>query len=156
MDWMIEETCKVKVDHTRPLQKMIEAGNFTFVDTRITQENFPAEGSKGVEEVEVSVIWFDKIVSTEDVEDELRQLGFRSVGLWHLLALAEQYPDLQHGRMICAFGSIWVDPETNCRYIPNIFSFYDPNNEDEDGRGTDLEEDHGDLGDYWRFLAVRI
>ena len=99
----------VVVDYNCSLDEMIKAGNYGYVNPRITASNFPIQG-EGKREVEVVLFSFNRrIIRSEEIIIEVKKRGYRPARIEELLALSEKYPDLQQRFPIVALGSVWYD-----------------------------------------------
>jgi len=142
-----ENTYTVTVDYGRTVEEMVEVGQYDWSNDNITSRNFPLPSEKGEENVEVEIIYFDRSISSEDAVAEMTKRGLRPATLAELLALGEQYPELQREAPIVALGSVWQDRGGD-RGVPCLDGF---------GRERYLALDvwGGDWRGVWRFAAVR-
>ena len=105
----IQNIFRVTVDYSRSLAEMIAAGKYDWSNSGITADHFPVKG-EGVSEVELTLVHFNRFMSTDAVLKELAKTGFRPAKIEELLALGEKYHDLQREFPIVALGSVWRDP----------------------------------------------
>ncbi len=139
---------KVVVDGDLSLAEMISAGKYDWVNDDITQEHFPLQ-EKGLGKIEfaITLLHFNRYISSDDAIKEMDKAGYRPVGLAELLALGGGFPDLQRQFLIVALGSVWQN-RGGGRYVPSLWS-------DGSKRGLGLFW----LGDAWnpyaRFAVAR-
>jgi hypothetical protein len=97
----------ITVDYSRTLEEMIKAGKYDYVNSSINSTNFPIDQSKsGTETLEAVIVHLDKYVKdTETVLKLMDKKGLRPATLPELLALGEQYPELQREPLLFALGS---------------------------------------------------
>ena len=98
----------IVVDYNRSLSKMIKAGNYDWINSNITVNHFPIEGS-GQQEKNFSLFHFNKAKTSEEVIVEMNKEGFSPAKIEDLLALGESQPELQKQFPIVALGSVWRD-----------------------------------------------
>ena len=101
-----ETTYLVTVRKDRTLVQMIEAGKYDWVNSDITSERFPDIGPDG--EYELVLVHFNRVVSTEEALAEIRRRGLDPATLVQLLALGENFPDVQRQFPVIALGSCCV------------------------------------------------
>jgi len=115
--------------------------NFTYVNDDITEENFPVEEIRG----EFKVFHFDKLISSEEVIEEIQKAGYKPTNLYELLEYAKN--EWNGEGKVVALGFLWVDPD-GFRLVPGLVG---------DGSCRDLCL--GGFADGWNehyhFLAVR-
>jgi hypothetical protein len=130
------------------LPAAIAAGKYDYVDGDIISANFPEVSCKPGK-VEVTLVTFDRDMTTGEVVAELLKRGLRPATLLELLALGAAQPELQNKLIIVAFGSGWRGPG-GFVYVPSL---------DEGGGGRNLRLRWGGPGYRWhsggRFLVVR-
>jgi len=162
----VPDIYRIAVDWNRTLAQMIGAGNYDWVNSNITQENFPliapsAEASgpdagpyrtsagNGSAETEAVLVRYGKRMTTMAVEADLDRRGLRPATCAELLALGEKHPDLQRRFLIVALGSFWVGPG-GYRGVPYLYG-------GSGRRRLCLGWDHpdGEWDGHYRFLAVR-
>lgn len=136
----------VTVDYAMTLPQMIAAGKYDWVNSDITQKNFPIEPS-GAVEVPLELVDFGRSVGSDEVLAEFDRRGLRAATLPELLALGAAYPDLQRQFPIVALGSVWQDRDGD-RLVPVL-------GVDDDGRDLGLDWFEREWHDDYRFFAVR-
>lgn len=109
-------TVVVTVNSYLPVDEMVADGKYDFVSDSITTAHFPITGGD-MTETEIALFHFGSHMSTKAVRKELGRRGYRAARIEELLALGEQYPDLQREHPIVAFGSVWQHPD-GCRHCP--------------------------------------
>ena len=147
-----QRTFTVVVDYNQSLVEMIQAGEYDWVDTEITAEQFPffplQSQGYGRQKVEIALFLFNRPISPGWVINEMDEAGYRPVNPAGLLALGAAQPDLQRQFPIAALGQFWQDP-SGYRYVIALFS-------DNALRGLRrVSLDESDWSKYWRFAAVR-
>lgn len=103
----------IKVDHERSLNDGIEAGKYDDINDDINRWHFSKEQS-GVLETEVVLIDLsdknkNKHIDRSEVLEEMEKHGLRPATLSELLALGENFPELQRECEIIALGSVWKE-----------------------------------------------
>lgn len=144
-----EEGVMLVIDYSRTLQEMINAGNYGWTNSNITEKNFPISLEMTGKKVEVSakLFHFNREISSEDAISEMDKAGYRPATLAEILALGEAQPKLQRQFPIIALGSVWRRADGN-RDVPSL-------NVDGSGRRLYLDWFDGDWSADCRFLAVR-
>lgn len=102
----ISEPHRLTVDRSQPLQNMIAAGKYDWVNFNITPEHFPA-GRSGVTEAEAVLVHFDRSITTGEALGELERANLRPADLPELLAFGAQHPDVQREFPIVELASVW-------------------------------------------------
>ncbi len=97
------------VDYSQNLEEMIKTSNYEWISFDITEEKFPFPAELLGKQVTVSarLFHFNREVSSEVVLDELDSAGYRPALVSELLALGNNYPELQKPSFIIALGSMW-------------------------------------------------
>ena len=107
----------ITVDYGLPLEHMIAAGRYDWIDDDITAERFPVKG-EGVAEFETKLFRFD-VVSSGNAIKEIEAQGWQAAGIEHLLSFGAANPDEQRKYPIVALGSIgrgrWRSPRAVSR-----------------------------------------
>ena len=146
---LVEENIILTVDYSCTLQGMIDAGNYAWQNSDITEKHFPLPAELSGQKTTISskLFHFDRDISSKDAISEMEKAGYRPATLAELLALGEAHPELQKEFPIVALGSVWRVGD-GVRLVP-VLGF------DGDGRGLGL----GWLDDGWdvnyRFFGVR-
>jgi len=125
---------------------MIQAGNYNWINSDITDKHFPVKGS-GKVELNPELIHYGKLISSDEIIQDLDQRGLRPATLAELLAFGEKYPDEQRKYPIVALGSVWQHWGGN-RYVACLGCF-------ESERELNLHYCGGDWFENYRFLAFR-
>lgn len=101
---------RVTVDRDKKLTVMIQAGRYDWTDSDITERHFPVEGS-GTVEVDIEFVHYNRVMSTDDVLNDLDRRGYRPATIDELLALGAdpKTRDLQREFPIVALGSVWQE-----------------------------------------------
>lgn len=145
---MTENIYKIQIDYSKSLDRMVNAGEYDWVNDNITADHFPVKG-EGRREADIVLFHFDKNMESGDVIAEMNKEGYRPAAIEELAALGREYPDLQRQFPIVAMGSVWQGSD-GYRFVPCLFRFGS-----ERSRSLDL---------YWfdlrwsapfRFAAVR-
>ena len=137
----------VTVDYDQTVEQLIKTGKYDWFNYDLTSLNFPSN-EKGVAEVLVYLVNFNRGISSEDAVKELDRQGLRPATLKELLALGVAQPDLQRNKPIVALGSEWRDSVVFV-YVPCLVGL-------EGDRRLDLDWWWG--GNWvseWLFAAVR-
>lgn len=139
---MTVETYEIDVKD-RPLGEAIKAGKYDYVNSSIL-ENFQGTSVPGKKEV--SVICFNRYISSEDAVKEMAKMNLRPADIWDELAFGEKYPDLQRKYPIVALGSSCE--LSGRRRVPLLYEL-------DSGRDLYLSYWGGGWFGDCRFLAVR-
>jgi len=141
-----DDVLKVSVDYDRSVTDGIKGGRYDWFDPNITDAHFPNTRSV-TSSLEVYIVEYGKCMSAKNVLANLDKRNLRPATLQELLAVGEQYPDLQREFPIVALGSVWQNAEGN-RCVPCIVG-------GGSSRGLRLHWIGGDWGGLCRFAAVR-
>ena len=114
----VEFTFPISLDSTRTLSEMIAAGQYGFVHSDITTENFPAT-LDNQESVEIVLVHFNKFIESSAVSETLNKFGLRAATLQELLALGEKHPQAHRGLPILALGDVW-SPNQGGRLVAGL------------------------------------
>ena len=167
---VVEPFYRIKVDWSRSLIQMIDAGWYDFADEFITEKNFPLSPPDNISErskhprrgayrtpgeftddgaVDVELVRLNRSVDTKEVLAEIDRRSLRPATLPELLAFGEKYPDVQRQFPVVALGSSLVGP-CGYRQVPFLCG-------DSGCRHLDLTwgASVAEYNDYFRFLAVR-
>ncbi len=137
---------KLSVNYKTKLSALIKQGNYDYVNSEITDENFPTD-KKGKTELEVELFDLDTRKSTDAVLALMDKAGLRPATMVELLSFGAQYPDEQRRYPIVALGSVWTDRD-GYRYVGYLWGH--PGYRHLYLYWLDL-----DWPAYYRFLAVR-
>ncbi len=137
------ETCTVTIYGRQPLAQMIAAGGYDYVNRHITEASFPLQRGD-LAERELILVHLSRVVSTDEVQQALDELGLRSGRIEELLAFGAAYPQAQRQFPVVAVGAI----ETSYRRRP--FLWGSPRM-----RHLDLRFDEKIWSGNIRFLTVR-
>lgn len=136
---------KTRVARTMTLGSLIKAGKYGFVDSDITEANFPMpEGfTLGTEP---KLFHFNPSISSENAILEMKKKGYRPATIWDLLNFGAKNPELQEQFPIVALGSATLIVDR--RYVAYIHR---------SGKGPYIELFWfgREWDDDFRFLAVR-
>ncbi len=136
----------LSISSSLSLSDRIALGKYGWVNSDITEENFPEKVGKDYE-VEYKVFHFNRSISSESAIAEMEKEGFRAGNLAELLKLGEIKPELQREFPIVALGSTWRDAG-GARYVPVLGC-------DDGRRRLGLHWFGGGWGGNVRFLGVR-
>lgn len=140
---------RITVDYRMSLQQMILAGHYDWVNDGITLERFPIVGD-GVVECETKLFHFNRRISSEVADEEIRTADKRSpwesAKIEHLLAFGATFLEMQRKFPIVGLAS-------SCevrggRGVPDLWG-------GDSGRSLSLDWWDGDWYGGFRFLAVR-
>ena len=137
---------RLTVNYDLSVEDMVKLGKYDWTNSDITSEHFPVT-RQGKSEVEVELVHFDRVMSSNDVLRELDKQGYRPADLRELLDFGAAYPEEQRKYPIAALGSVWQLPNGRRRVADLVGSA------GYRGLGLDWLED--DWNEFWRFLAVR-
>lgn len=123
------------------LQQLIKKLKFNYVNSDITEDNFPDDGQRG----KVEIIDFKRTISSEEALKEMGEKGLRPATVYEMLNWAE---DNWNGiDWIVALGSVWRRRDGG-RHVPCLGGFGS-------GRDLGLGWVEGDWLGFCRFAAVR-
>lgn len=134
------------VDYGKRLSAVIKAGKYDWVNSDITEKNFPATREEGTEEVAFELVHFNRVISSDGALAEMYKVGLRPATLEELLAFGAKYPEEQRKYPVVALGSVWR--HLNDRHVPILGS-------GSVGRYLHLDWFGDDRNGDYRFLAVR-
>lgn len=137
---------RVSVNYDQTIEQLVMDGKYDWFSKDVTSGHFPSN-EKGVAEVLVYLVNFNRDISSEDAVKELDRQGLRPATLKELLALGIAQPDLQRNNPIVALGSTWRDSIGDVR-VPFL------------GGGGSRRRLYllwwlGDWPSYWPFAAVQ-
>jgi hypothetical protein len=113
------DTYLVSLGRHRTVEETVAAGCYDWVNDDVNTVNFP-EPPPRRGDVWLELIHLNALLTTAEVGDRLFALGLVPAGLWHLLALGEEYPEIQRKIPVVALGSSWVDPYRGHR-VPLLY-----------------------------------
>ena len=96
----------IQVNYDLRLEAAIKAGNYDWKNDDITEKHFPSKRS-GQAEIEIQLFHFNKVMTSEEVIQEMDKQGYRPAELPELLAFGAKYPDEQRKYPIVALGSVY-------------------------------------------------
>jgi hypothetical protein len=139
----------LSVDYSRSLAEVVAAGNYSYANNNITEENFPTDkgDSAAVQVVEAILLPLDRLTESDDVLGELERMGLRPGTMFELAHFGEQHPDIQRQFPVVALGSVWAGPGGG-RRVGYLW-------EDDVSRRLGLSWFGGRWGAVCRFLAFR-
>ena len=112
-------TFALTVNYNRSIEQSVKAGKYDWANDSINAKHFPSQ-TKGMAEVEIILVKFEKDMESDDVVKQLDEQGLRPAELEELLAFGEKYSDVQRNFPVVALGSVWQNPYGN-RYVPDLF-----------------------------------
>ncbi|KKU94875.1 MAG: hypothetical protein UY24_C0007G0001 [Parcubacteria group bacterium GW2011_GWA1_48_11b] len=137
----------LSVDYGRSVEDGVRAGRYDWANSDINSRNFPTE-RKGVAEVVVELIHYNKTMTSEQVLADFKERGLKPAPLEVGLALGIEKPNLQREFPIVLLGSGWRSGDGR-RFVPCLSGWGN------DGRGLGLGCFESDWSEFYRFLAVR-
>lgn len=143
-DYKRNNVYPVTVNYDQSLEDMIAAGHYDGTNPDIISKNFPIK-EKGVAQVAIQLIHFNKSMSFENALVELDKYGFRPATLPELLAFSAAYSEMQRQFPVVALGSVWRG--LGGRRVPDLWG-------DAGARGLDLDWFEDDWHGHCRFAAV--
>ena len=99
-------TYRVRVNYDLPVETAVTNGKYNWSDGDLTSKHFPTKRS-GTTSLDIEIKHFNGARSSENAIAELDKMGLRPAELHELLALGEQYPDLQKEFPVATLGSVW-------------------------------------------------
>jgi hypothetical protein len=135
----------VKSNYTS-LKDAIAAGKCDYVNDYITANCSTLTGEIVVD-TELVLYHPNRNIESDDVVEELDQMGLRPATLQELCAFGEKYPDIQREFPIVALGYVCAN-SLGYRLVPNLGSWYT-------GRKLSLNDWGGEWRPDHRFLAAR-
>ena len=139
-------TYPLSVDYGRSVEDGVRAGRYDWANSDINSRNFPTE-RKGVAEVVVELIHFNRVISIDEALRELDRMGYRPAEPHELLAFGQKYPEVQREFPVVAPGSAWQD-RFGSRVVPYLYR-------DGSKRILNLDWIEGDWDEVCRFAVVR-
>jgi|GEM_PF-1960934 len=115
------DTHAVTVDYGQSLELMIAAGRYDWKNDNIKAKHFPIKG-EGKVDLEITLVHYNRVMSTDDVLKDLDQRGLRPAKIEELLALGASQTELQREFPIIALGSVWRS-FLGYRYCPYLHGF---------------------------------
>lgn len=100
---------KVRVNFGVPLEELVQAGHYDYVNSNVTSANFPATGQGQVEQ-EIELIQFNVGPESDEVEAYFKANGLQSAGMRHCLAVGSQHPELQRQLLMAFLKDAWRGP----------------------------------------------
>lgn len=136
-----KETCWVMT----VLQRLVAAGKYNWVNSDITDSNFPVP-ENFVLGADPKVFHFDRNISSEDVIKEMAKVDYEPAMIWDLLDYGAKNPEEQRKYPIVGLGSVGrVDGR---RRVPCLRRSDSERDLSLDWWGSDWDADY-------RFLGVR-
>ena len=103
---IIDGTFNVLVDYNQSIEEAVKS--YDSVTPQIISERFiPPLVRRGKSGIVVELVRFEEPLSTEEMIHEFKRMGYRPANIYELLALGEQFPEVQKKFTIVAFGSLW-------------------------------------------------
>jgi len=96
---------QITVNYNLSLAEMISAGKYDWISDDINEDNFPVRGTGIIESV-VELIHFNRNISSDDAEKELKKMKLRPANVEEILAFGAEYPETQRKFPIIALGSV--------------------------------------------------
>jgi hypothetical protein len=94
----------IAIDYGKSLQAMIAAGKYDWVNSNITADKFPIEGT-GVKKFRTKLFDFGRYISSEDAVDAMKKEKFDPATHVHGFAFGAAFPDEQRKYPIACLGS---------------------------------------------------
>lgn len=96
----------LKVNYDISLKDGLSEGHYDLEYGSIGSHNFLTTGGVGTKEIELQLLHFDSVLSSQEVFSELNKRCLRPAEPHELLALGASYPDLQLSYQIVTFGLV--------------------------------------------------
>jgi len=105
----LSEGALIKVDFSLPLDQMIAAGQYSWLNDNVNAKQFPVQG-EGVKGYEAGLFCFEESMRSEDVMKKINRADdanpWEVARIEHLLAFGAKYPERQRLNPIVALGSV--------------------------------------------------
>ena len=148
----VQSVGQITVDGAQSRAQVIDAGHYNQVDVHINDTNFPAH-VQGKHVKTMALIAFNRRISSEDADANIRVLGYHSANLDECLAYGREIAKVRQkynlappsNSVVCLGQSALVDGR---REVPGLWRY---------GGNWKLDLNWWDGGWHsgWRFLAVR-
>ena len=138
----------LSVDYARTFSDMVKAGQYDYINTYITEKNFPIErpdNIKSVNHIQVALVCLNKMINTDAVLLHIFESNMRPARIEELLAFGEKYPKIQQDVAIFSLYS-----SDFLRYIKTVPFLY----RDVSGRTLEVGFFESDWNEYNCFLSV--
>jgi hypothetical protein len=136
----------VAMNYATSIEVLVKRGKYNWSNSNITTKNFPTKYT-GKSDLEIDLVHFNRIISSEDVITELDKMGLRPVEAGELLKFGIKYPDVQKDFPIVALGLVWRDLGGNREVLCLLRNGVE--------RNASLNYFAGAWDDYYRFAATR-
>lgn len=152
----------VFVDYRRTFDQMKRAGGYDFISYTLNEKNFPIRppNSRLAEiagspyrsiapvKTEVVLVHLNKELSPKATLGHMDRLGLEGSPIEEVLAVGEQYPNLQRKFPIIGLGSMWQPGKNGYRFCPGLYG-------NATKRSLAVEGVDKNCYKYCRFLARR-
>lgn len=102
---------EVTVDYSKSLEQMIEEARFDYLNSGITEEHFPKNGT-GITKISLRLFQFPTPKSTDEIIEYIQVQGYKPAKIEELVRFATQHPDIQRsGYPVVGLGTIWKRAE---------------------------------------------
>lgn len=102
----ITHAFKCLVDETQEVEDAVRAGNFDYVSSDITNENFPRKNYGWKMKKEIILFRFNTRMSFGEIVNAMDKTGYKPATVFDLISLAVEKPSIQKKFTIVALGSI--------------------------------------------------
>ena len=103
-----ENVFPVSMNYDLSVEVLIRVGEYNWSNSDITEKNFRSE-ENGTQSVELRLVHFNRVISSEDALKELDRMGLRPATLKELLTFGSTYKEEQRKHPIVALGSVSRD-----------------------------------------------
>ena len=134
------------VNYNLSVSDLVKAGEYNWSNSDITEKNFRSE-ENGTQSVELRLVHFNRVISSEDALKELDRMGLRPATLKELLTFGSTYKEEQRKHPIVALGSVSRDWRGR-RFVADLLEVAGDRHLNLDGLESDWRE-------HCRFAAVR-
>ena len=100
-----ENVFPVSMNYDLSVEVLIRVGEYNWSNSDITEKNFRSE-ENGTQSVELRLVHFNRVISSEDALKELDRMGLRPATLKELLTFGSTYKEEQRKHPIVALGSV--------------------------------------------------
>jgi|ERR1039458_2114311 hypothetical protein len=103
---MENQSFPVTIDFNLPLDDMIRAGNYDWINFIPEETGQPGEARDGMQKVSIEFLTFHKNCEFTTMLEKIENQGFRPASLPEFLAIGAQYPQLQEKFWITSLTAV--------------------------------------------------
>lgn len=128
----IEKVYKVRIDFSKSVSEMAEESNFDWKVKDTKNKEFEHNQS-GLQDFSLCIVNVEKEMTTEEVNDLLKNKNLRPANIEHLIAFGDVFKDIRLSTILVALGTERKDKhyvypclyEENSKKTPDL-AYYDP------------------------------